>query len=139
MNEINWDKVIQRDEIGELSLIVATVRVFRGNGPSDLAIEVLKHLGIPGFEGRCNYSVWGPRQASPYRSVHQHDTIEDAINDALGGIEMFYDSKVPPEVMFWATRGHRMFSMTYIDGNGDVVPEDEVRRRRDEYLRANPT
>ena len=128
---IDLDKVNRHEEFS-VDVLVAEVKVYYRNfGPFYVKVWKSKDSVSP-YTGECEYSFWGPEQFSPYKSLQSQNTIEDAINDALGGIRRFDDlTKYPDEVVFFTKK---VGSKTvYFDGTGCEVTEAEARQRIDEY------
>jgi len=135
MDHIDWDKIIYKDFVEQISLVVAVVKVDLLHGPEDLKIEVVKNPNGK-FMGICNYEFWGPNQGDPYSSSEECDSIEDAVEDSLAAIRHHYRKEDPPDLMFWikSNRWHPVES-EYLDGNGHVLTYDEVMERRRKKLR----
>ena len=128
---IDLDKVNRYEEFS-VDALVAEVRVYYRNfGSFYVKVWKSKDLVSP-YTGECEYSFWGPEQFSPYKSLHSQNTIEAAINDALGGIRNFDNlAKYPDEVVFFTKKvGSKTI---YFDGTGCEVTEAEARQRIDEY------
>lgn len=128
---IDLDKV-NRYEDFTVDALVAEVKVcYRHFGPFYVKVWKSKNTVSP-YTGECEYSFWGPEQFSPYKSLHSQNTIENAINDALGGIRNFDNlAKYPDEVVFFTKKvGSKTI---YFDGTGREVTEAEARQRIDNF------
>lgn len=83
------------------------------------------------YQGVCNYSFWGPRQATPYKSLHGQDTIEFAIRDAFSGIKNFDEAEYPNECVFFVRIiGNETI---YINGNGEQVSLNTVHEEHNKF------
>lgn len=90
----------------------------------DLKIDVLQY-DKDFYMGFCNYGIWGPDQASPYKSIRPSKTVEEAYNDALQGIIAFDSAKIPDELMLWVGDDDKIF-----DGTGMEISQAEAYERR---------
>ncbi len=133
MVDINWQRVHSRGNVSEISLLVATFSIAHSRGPKDLKVEVFQYPNGQ-YEGVANYAFWGPEQATPYKSVRLKNTIEEAVDDAIRGFMAFDKEQFSPEQIFWV-KSDCYCDDVYVDGNGEIVEQDEVRRRRAEYTR----
>lgn len=68
--------------------------------PVTLKIKVIRVTSAGKFMGIANYSIQGPGQATPYKSIWQCDTLEDALIDALKGFLMWWNPKKAKQTKF---------------------------------------
>ena len=121
----------------EMRILVADVKVkYRNIGPFSVKVWKTANPDYP-YQGESEYSFWGPKQCGPYRAIHSEETIEDAINNALlYGFKEYDDiDRFSDEEVFFGKEecGQRVF----MDGNGTVVSEEEVRKKLDECRKNN--
>ncbi|BDC92244.1 toll/interleukin-1 receptor domain-containing protein [Treponema bryantii] len=110
--------------VQEVSRLAETFFVSYHRAPFDLKIDVLQY-DKEFYMGICNYGIWGPDQATPYKSIRPCETIEDAYNDALQGIIAFDSAKIPDELMLWVGDDDKIF-----DGTGMEISQAEAYDRR---------
>ena len=113
-----------KKNIVSVSKVAALYYVDYKRAPNNFSVEIIENEN-GGFTGIANYSVWGPRQGSPYKSIHTQDSIHNALQDALEGVIEFDDNSFPDDVLFWETDDGILY-----DGTGQKVSlEDAVKRR----------
>ena len=111
-------------EIGE---VVAEYSVYRQDCPHDMVIKVYQYESGK-YEGRCNYSFWGPEQAGPYqRSVPESATKEDAVKAVLRHMMSFYRDTFDKDKYAWVKNDP---NGTIVLGSGEVVTRDEFLESR---------
>lgn len=126
----NWIGLQEMDRVEEISRVADVFYVCYKRAPRDLKIEVREYASGK-YMGFANYKIWGPKQATPYISLHLQDSVEDALNDAIDGIRMFDNEKIPNKLLFFVST--RNDSIIY-DGDGCLVTNEEVDKRRKEIL-----
>lgn len=127
---INWDKIRKIDDWLP-SFLVGEFKIDGYRGLNSISIKIWENpnLSKP-YIGECEFGFWGPKQASPYSSMHPQNTIEDAFNDALLGLTSFDSKDFPNEVVFFEK--HTPSGSVYYDGNGEEISYDEITKRREE-------
>ena len=70
--------------------------------PVTLKIKVIKHSNMSEHQymGIANYEIQNPTQHSPYASLRNCDTVEDALKDALDGFITYFKSELVDETKF---------------------------------------
>jgi hypothetical protein len=116
-----------KNNIISVSKVVALFYIDYRRAPNNLAVEVIEN-DDGSFIGEANYSIWGPNQGSPYKSIRIKDSIHDALQDVLEGIIEFDDNSFPDDVLFWEAEDETLY-----DGTGEKVSLEEAERRRAEY------
>ena len=125
--KFRFDHLETKNNIISVSKVVALFYIDYRRAPNNLAIEVIENED-GGFTGIANYSIWGPNQGAPYKSIHIKDSIKDALQDVLEGIIEFDDNSFPDDVLFWEAEDETLY-----DGTGEKVSLEEAERRRAEY------
>lgn len=128
---INWDKIRKIDDCSP-SFLVGEFKIEGYRGLNSISIKIWEnpYLSSP-YTGECEYGFWGPKQASPYCSMHPQNTIEEAFNDAFFGLTSFDSKDFPNELVFFEK--HTTNGSIYYDGNGEEVSLDEIMERRKDY------
>ena len=128
-DSFSFEKIINRPVIQEVIRIKERFHVYYFRAPDDLYIEIHQNNDYS-YYGFSNYSFWGPDQAIPYRSMHQKATVQEALNDALEGLEAFDSSDYPSELVFFVSDNDVIY-----DGTGELITMKEAQRRRSENKR----
>ncbi len=123
-DDFKFDKIIKSPAIQEVNLIKERFNVYYFRAPQDLIIEIYQH-NEKNYYGYSNYAFWGPDQATPYRSMHPQSTVQEALNDALLGLEAFDSSEYPDELVFFVTDNDIIY-----DGTGALITMEEAINRR---------
>jgi len=116
-----------KNNIISISKVVALFYIDYKRAPNNLTVEIIENED-GSFIGEANYSIWGPNQGSPYKSIRIKDSIYDALQDVLEGIIEFDDNSFPDDVLFWEAEDETLY-----DGTGKKVSLEEAERRRAEY------
>lgn len=122
--ETEFSTFLKTPAVQEVSRLAETFFVSYHRAPLDLKIDVLQY-DKDFYMGICNYGIWGPDQATPYKSIRPCETIEAAYNDALQGIIAFDSAKIPDELMLWVGDDDKIF-----DGTGMEISQVEAYERR---------
>lgn len=113
----------------EVAEMVREYHVFREDAPRDMVIKVYRY-GSGKYEGRCNYSFWGPDQAGPYqRSVPESVTEDDAVKAVLRHMVSFYNPSYSKDQYAWIKDDPQE---TIVLGSGEVVSKEEFLAMRKE-------
>lgn len=111
----------------EISELVAEYSIYRQDAPRDMVIKVYKYESGK-YEGRCNYSFWGPEQAGPYqRSVPEAETKENAVKAVLRHMMSFYNGTLSKDKYAWVKDDP---AQTIVLGSGEVVSKEEYLEMR---------
>jgi hypothetical protein len=117
--------------------LVSRIEVIGYRNIRGLYIEIWRNslLTYP-YVGKCSYDFWGPKQFGPYSSSHGGLTPEMAFDDAMSGITHFDRKEYPNSVVFFVEYDDD-HKMVFFDGDGEQVTDEEVGRRRAEYLKSS--
>jgi len=126
----DWKKLEGYEQVTEINFKVAEFHIFYNRAPDDLTVTIWKQSNGE-YLGFSNYSYWGPKQATPYRSIRACKTVKDALDDVIRGIRSYDESEYPDDVVFWEKTDATPPILT--DGTGRVVDNREARWRRGEY------
>ncbi|MCQ2240243.1 toll/interleukin-1 receptor domain-containing protein [Treponema sp.] len=122
----DFTKIIATPAIQEVTKICERFKVYYFRAPKDLIIEINQY-NENSYYGFSNYAFWGPDQATPYRSMHTQSSVQDALNDALKGLESFDSADYPDELVFFVSDNDVIF-----DGTGTQITMQEAMKRRSE-------
>jgi len=125
--KFRFDHLETKNNIISVNKVVALFYIDYKRAPNNLAVEIIENED-GGFTGIANYSIWGPNQSSPYKSIRTKDSIHDALQDALEGIIEFDNNSFPDDLLFWEADDETLY-----DGTGEKVNLEEAERRREKY------
>lgn len=133
MNKINWAAIQKWIPETEVSIVAAQFVIHAHRLPIEMKIEIREYPDGK-FKGFSDVSFWGPRQASPYESMHFTDTIESALIDLIGGMDGFQDTGDSQRYIFWVKEDPTdPRKSIYFDGTGTPVTLSELDKRRTEW------
>ena len=124
MENFDFDKITKSPEIIEVNRIVETFNIIYHRAPKDMKIDIVQNINNY-YMGICNYRIWGPNQALPYKSVHLKKTINEALNDALCGIQQYDSAAIPDNYLFWVSDDDII-----VNGVGEIVTQKEADKLR---------
>jgi len=98
----NGEKVLEIHElIIEANEVVGIWNVWIEEYPvNPIKIKVFRLYPQNSYMGKANYLIQNPTQASPYRSLHNFDTPQEALEDAISGFLAFYKPELKEETKF---------------------------------------
>jgi len=135
MNKPDWKHIAKWLPDIEVSITVAEFTLTAHRFPFEIEVQIREYANGK-YLGFSNVTFWGPRQASPYKSLHFTDTLEGALIDVVGGIERQQDAKDSQRYVFWVKNNPTDPKQSlYFDGTGVQVTEDEVQKRRSEWYK----
>lgn len=138
MSKINWSAIVKWLPDVDVSTIVAVFVIHARRLPIEMKVEIRQYPNGM-YMGFSNVSFWGPRQASPYKSLHLTDTLEGALIDLIGGMDGFQESKDSQRDVFWVKEDPMdPRKSIYFDGTGSPVTLSELDSRRREWHK-NPS
>lgn len=120
----DFSKTISLPEIVEVNRLVETFSINYHRAPRDMRVNIVEYDNN-WFFGFCNYGIWGPDQADPYKSSNPKKTVIDALNDALDGIRTFDSATIPNRLIFWVSDDDIIY-----DGNREKITRMEAEHRR---------
>lgn len=116
----------------EINELVAEYSVHHLHAPRDMIVKVYLYPTGKYF-ARCNYSYWGPEQATSYqRSVPDADSKEEAVKSALQRMMMNHREDYADYQFAWVKVDDP--HETVVLGSGEVVTKDEYLRNREGSL-----
>lgn len=83
------------------------------------------------YMGVSDCMILSPKNACPYRSLRNFETITEALKDAILGIKSYMS--VGPDYYFLVRENPYTKEESYQDGNGEFLNYHEVRQRLKEY------
>lgn len=133
MSKPDWSNLSKWLPDAEISVTVAEFTLRSHRFPFEIEVRIREYPNGK-YLGFSNLSFWGPRQASPYKSLHFTDTQESALIDLIGGIERLQDAKDSQRYVFWVKEDPTdPGKSVYFDGTGARLTDTEVQNRRSEW------
>jgi hypothetical protein len=123
-DDFHFELIINAPEVIKVKRLVETFFINYHRAPRDLKIDIVQY-NDKFFIGVCNYGIWGPHQAEPYKNSRPSSSVIEALNDTLRGIQTLDSASIPNELIFWVSCNETVY-----DGNGELITLKEARKRR---------
>jgi hypothetical protein len=100
MEQVDRNRILEHyKDIYEFIEVVGTWEFNIQDCPITLKIKV-KKFAPNVYYGVDNYAIKNPEQATPYRSMHNQKSVQEALEDALSGFMLFWKPEQKDQTEF---------------------------------------